>query len=130
MNCRINDCKKSTHIGYKVVHWLKANLSCVHEHQPWMNEDAWIADRYDNLPIRKNVENLQWAIKRTFTLLLDYAYRSVACIKVDLAENQTADRSLNISIYESTDGHIVTLTWKMSETLLWQTRSHKLSLKN
>lgn len=82
----------------------------------WMNEDAFIVEKYDTTPVLQNISNIRSAIQRAFYLWENYLHQPVACIKVDFAPELRSPRSLGIAITEPLPGHIIALPGKMTET--------------
>jgi len=82
----------------------------------WMNEDAFIVEKYDTTPVLQNISNIRWAIQKAFSLGENYPHQPIACIKVDFAPELRSPRSLGIAITEPLPGHIIALPGKMTET--------------
>ena len=80
-----------------------------------LNEDAVVVEEPDYETIPTNVNNLEQAIKRLFKLEGNVMKQATACVKVDLAENTFARRSLNLALFEPKDGHLCVLPGKMTE---------------
>ncbi|MDD7971967.1 NAD(P)/FAD-dependent oxidoreductase [Roseinatronobacter alkalisoli] len=80
------------------------------------NEDAVLCDvrGYNVIPDR--AKNLRQGIRKIFPSWHDPDAMDIACVKVDLVDQEDAARSLNVAIREPIPGHIVALPGKLTET--------------
>ncbi len=79
------------------------------------NEDALLSEYPDYGVIKERARNLREGIKRIFPNWRANEALDVACVKVDLADQQEDARSLNIAIREPIPDHILALPGKLTE---------------
>ncbi len=79
------------------------------------NEDAVLSEEPSYDVIARNIANVEDGLRRIFPSWEDAQAKNIACVKVDLAANAAADRSLNIAISEPVPDHIIILPGKMTE---------------
>jgi len=80
------------------------------------NEDAMLSEKADYEVIPDRAENIRRGIHRIFPNWRGNDTTEVACVKVDLVDDEQDARSLNIAIREPVKNHIVALPGKLTET--------------